>query len=64
MGLAGGIFYGVLAMSLAEVLDMLPILSRRGGVRRGLYYFVLAVALGKTVGSLLYFLIPGFYDGG
>jgi stage V sporulation protein AB len=61
MGLAGGIFYGVLAMSLAEVLDMLPILSRRGGVRRGLFFFVLAVAVGKMAGSLLYFFIPGFF---
>ncbi len=60
-GLMGGVFYGVLAMSLAEVLDMLPILSRRAGVRKGMFFFVLAVAAGKMAGALVYFLIPGFY---
>jgi stage V sporulation protein AB len=63
-GLCGGVFYGVLAMSLAEVLDVIPILSRRAGVRRGLFFFVLAVAVGKMLGSLLYFLKPGFFEGG
>ena len=57
-----GIFYGCLAMSLAEVLNVIPILTRRGNVRRGVYIFVLAIALGKMVGSLLYFFVPGFYD--
>ena len=59
-----GTFYGVLAMSLAEVLNVIPILSRRGRIQRGMFYFVLAIALGKLTGSLLYAFIPGFYNPG
>ena len=59
-----GIFYGVLAMSLAEVLNVIPILSRRGRIQQGMFFFVIAIALGKLVGTLLYALIPGFYTPG
>jgi len=61
VGLCIGIFYGVLAMSLAEVLNVIPILTRRGRVQKGMFFFVLAIALGKLTGSLLYALVPGFY---
>jgi stage V sporulation protein AB len=64
MALAGGIFFGCLAMALAETLDVLPIMSRRGGTGRGMGIFVTAIAIGKTVGSLMYFFIQGFYDMG
>ena len=57
-----GIFYGVLAMSLAEVLNVIPILTRRGRVQRGMFYFVIAIALGKLCGSLIYAFVPGFYS--
>ncbi|MCL1863035.1 MAG: stage V sporulation protein AB [Defluviitaleaceae bacterium] len=62
LSLCIGIFYGSLAMSLAEVLDVIPIMTRRGRVFRGIFFFVIAIALGKLVGSLLYFLVSGFYD--
>jgi len=61
---ANGIFFGALAMSLAEVLNVIPILTRRGRLQHGMMYFVLAIALGKLVGALLYFLVSGFYDAG
>ena len=61
IGLAIGVFYGVLAMSLAEVLNVIPIMTRRGRIQKGMFYFVLAIALGKLCGSLLYAVIPGFY---
>ena len=61
LGLCIGIFVGCLSMSLVEVLDVLPILTRRLRIKRGLAFFILAFALGKLMGSLLYFLIPGFY---
>ncbi|MCL2225075.1 MAG: stage V sporulation protein AB [Defluviitaleaceae bacterium] len=64
LALAAGVFFGSLAMSLAEVLDVFPILSRRGRVQRGIFFFVMAIAFGKLAGSLLYFLLPGFYDAG
>lgn len=59
---ANGIFIGCLAMSLAEVLNVIPIFSRRARLQRGLFFLVLAIAIGKLVGSLLYFLLPGFFD--
>ena len=61
VGLAAGVFVGVLAMSLAEVLGVIPILLRRIKVKQGLFYFVLAIALGKVVGSILYFVVSGFH---
>jgi len=61
VSLLTGIFYGVLAVSLAEVLDVIPILTRRGRVQRGMLLFVLAIAIGKMAGSLLYYFVPGFF---
>lgn len=57
-----GIFYGCLAVSLAEVLDVIPILTRRGHIKKGMTYFITAIAFGKLLGSLLYYFIPGFYN--
>jgi len=62
MSLAGGIFIGCLAMSLAEVLNVIPIMTRRARMQRGMFYLVLAIALGKMAGSLLYFMVDGFFD--
>ncbi len=59
--LSVGIFYGCLAVSLAEVLDVIPVLTRRSGLKRGLKYFITALAAGKLIGSLLYFFVPGFF---
>ena len=56
-----GIFYGCLAMSLAEMLNVIPILIRRGSIQNGLYFFIIAIAFGKFFGSMLYYCIPGFY---
>ncbi len=56
-----GIFYGCLAVSLAEVLNVLPVLVRRTRVRQGIKWFVTAIALGKLLGSVLYYFVPGFY---
>ena len=54
-GLAVGIFVGCLVMSLAETLKALPTISRRIRLAVGLQYVILSVALGKTVGALVYF---------
>ncbi|NCC17093.1 MAG: stage V sporulation protein AB [Clostridia bacterium] len=59
--LATGIFVGVLAMALAEVLNVMPIMLRRNRITKGLPWLVLSFALGKMLGSLLYFLVDGFY---
>jgi len=64
LSLFNGIFIGCLAMSLAEVLNVIPIFTRRARLQRGLFFLVLAIAIGKMAGSLLYFLVPGFFDPG
>ena len=55
-----GIFVGVLIVALAEVLDVLPIINRRIHIRKGITLIMLALALGKLVGSLYYWLSPYF----
>ena len=57
-----GIFYGCLAVSLAEVLDVIPILTRRTRLYKGLKYFIIAIALGKATGAILYYFVDGFYQ--
>lgn len=58
---AVGVFIGTLAVSLAEVLDVVPVFMRRARLKYGLSIFITSLALGKTIGSLAYFLIDGFY---
>jgi len=60
MGLSYGVFLGCFAVCLAEVLNVLPILGRRAGIQKGMGYFIVALAAGKTVGALLYFFTEGF----
>ncbi|MDE6664117.1 MAG: stage V sporulation protein AB [Lachnospiraceae bacterium] len=63
-GLFSGIFVGALALAIAEMLDTIPIFSRRIGFRHGLGIAILAVALGKLVGSLIYFTQSVYLYGG
>lgn len=62
-GLFAGIFVGCLALAIAEMLDSIPILTRRIGYRHGLGIMVLSIALGKLAGSLLYFALHIFEAG-
>jgi stage V sporulation protein AB len=55
---AFGAFVGVLIIALAEVLDVFPITDRRIKIKKGIYLFVIALALGKLVGSLYFWLYP------
>ena len=55
-GLFAGIFVGCLAIAIAEMLDSIPIFARRSRFRHGIGIAILCMALGKTLGSLLYFL--------
>ena len=54
-GLFAGIFVGCLALAIAEMLDSIPIFARRMKFRHGVGIVILCMALGKTVGSLIYF---------
>ncbi|MCD8019605.1 MAG: stage V sporulation protein AB [Clostridiales bacterium] len=58
-GLFTGIFVGCLAGALAEVVNIIPIFSRRIRLRKGMPYFIIAAAIGKCIGSLMqFFLFP------
>lgn len=54
-GLFMGIFVGGLIMSLAEVLDVFPILLRRVRIQSGIPWMVLSIGIGKMLGAYLYF---------
>ena len=49
------ILEGGLIMSLAEVLDVFPILLRRGRIQSGIPWMVLSIGIGKMLGAYLYF---------
>lgn len=55
MGLSIGVFVGCLVMSLAETLKALPVMNRRVHLSVGIQYLILAVGMGKLMGSLLFF---------
>lgn len=63
-GIFSGIFVGCLALAIAEMLNTIPIFARRIGFRHGLGIAILAVALGKLAGSLIYFTQKVFLYGG
>ena len=60
MGLGYGMFVGCLCVAIAEVLDVIPILCRRAKLAKDLPWLLLILGLGKTVGVLIYYFIPGF----
>ena len=63
-GVFAGIFVGCLALAIAEMLNTIPVFARRIGFRHGLGIAILAVALGKLIGSLIYFTQRVFLYGG
>lgn len=56
IALFGGMFTGCLALAIAEMLDSIPIFTRRISFRHGLGLMVLSIALGKLFGSLYFFI--------
>ncbi len=64
IGIFTGIFVGCLALAIAEMLNTIPIFARRIGFRHGLGIAILAVALGKLAGSLVYFTQQVYLYGG
>lgn len=61
-GVFSGIFVGCLALAIGEMLNTIPIFTRRIGFRHGLGLAVTSMALGKFAGSLYYFF-AGFGNG-
>ncbi|WP_017728151.1 stage V sporulation protein AB [Halalkalibacterium ligniniphilum] len=56
IGLFAGMFVGMLAAALTEVLNVLPIMAKRVGVENRLIYLLMAIALGKVCGSLYHWV--------
>ena len=52
-GLGAGIFTGCLAAALAEVVKMMPVLSERMNLKRGMTIIMIIFAFGKMVGALI-----------
>lgn len=58
-GISAGMFVGGIAVVLAEILNVFPIIFRRFHVKRGMFWVMTSLALGKCFGSLFFF-IAGF----
>lgn len=56
IGLAAGTFVGMLAAALTEVVNVLPILAKRIGIAEKIVILLMAIALGKVVGSLFHWI--------
>lgn len=54
-GIFSGIFVGCLATSLAESLNVTAVFTRRAKIKLGIEYIVISLALGKLIGSLIYY---------
>lgn len=57
IGLFCGVFVGMLAAALTEVLNVLPILAKRLRLFNALKWLLLAMVLGKICGSLFDWLV-------
>ena len=54
-GIFAGMFVGCFAIAIAEMLDTIPIFTRRIKLGKGMGIVMLFLALGKTIGALFYF---------
>jgi stage V sporulation protein AB len=56
LGLMCGVFVGMLAAALTEVTNVFPILAKRVGLETKIVYLLMAIAIGKVVGSLFHWI--------
>lgn len=52
-GLFTGIYVGAWSMALTEIVDTVPIFSRRIRLKMGIPWLVLSMALGRTTGAFV-----------
>ncbi|WP_096153645.1 MULTISPECIES: stage V sporulation protein AB [Bacillus] len=57
IGLICGIFVGLLAAALTEVLNVLPIMAKRIGVESKIVILLMAIVFGKVLGSLFHWVV-------
>ncbi|MCA0147748.1 MULTISPECIES: stage V sporulation protein AB [Rossellomorea] len=56
LGLMSGVFIGLLAAALTEVLNVFPILAKRIGIDGQIVILIMAIVFGKIFGSLFHWL--------
>lgn len=56
-GVFAGIFVGCLAMALAESLRVIPVFVRRVSIQEGFPILIIAIALGKMLGTLFQYFV-------
>lgn len=56
IGLIYGTFVGLLSSALAEVLNVIPVLSKKIKIKDSLKYVIWALMAGKVAGSLFYWI--------
>ncbi|MCA1058262.1 stage V sporulation protein AB [Rossellomorea aquimaris] len=56
IGLTSGVFIGLLAAALTEVLNVFPILAKRIGIDGQIVILIMAIVFGKIFGSLFHWL--------
>ncbi|MGG1675076.1 stage V sporulation protein AB [Neobacillus sp. NRS-1170] len=56
LGITGGVFVGMLAAALTEVLNVLPILAKRIRLDGEIVILIMAIVLGKIFGSIFQWL--------
>lgn len=54
-----GVFSGCLAGALAEVINIIPVFSRRVKLRKGFPYMIKAAAAGKCIGCIIQLYFGG-----
>ncbi len=59
-GLFAGIFVGCLATSLAESLNTTAVFSRRVTLHRGMGAIISCLAIGKLIGSMMFFYLKWY----
>lgn len=57
IGFLMGVFIGLLASALAEVMNVIPVVVRRFQIEEYVFYVVYALILGKTLGSFIHWLV-------
>jgi len=55
-GIFAGIFVGAWAMALTEILNVVPIFSRRIHLQKGLEVVVVSMAIGRSIGAILFYI--------
>ena len=55
-GIFAGIFVGAWSMALTEIVNIIPIFTRRITLRRGMELIIFSMAIGRTLGALLFYI--------